>query len=108
MASSRSPRRCKSLYWVVSGSSSGNGLVWNFGGVEEQALRHPQEKRRVLRAGTFGTFVNPLYEDHKGNLWVASETGLWRWAPGSPVRYAFPNGVVQVTALAEDDSGILL
>jgi ligand-binding sensor domain-containing protein len=34
-------------------------------------------------SGTFGTLVSPLYQDHKGNLWVASQTGLWRWTPGS-------------------------
>ncbi len=59
-------------------------------------------------SGTFGNFVNALYKDHKGNLWVGGGTGLWRWAPGSPVRYAFPRGVTSVLALAEDDAGILL
>ncbi len=59
-------------------------------------------------AGTFGVFVNPLYEDHKGNLWVTSATGLWRWAPGSPERYAFPHGLTAVAAAAEDDSGTLV
>src|ERR1700751_2722857 len=59
-------------------------------------------------SGTFGNFVNPLYEDHKGNLWVTSATGLWRWAPGPPERYAFSGAVKQVIAIAEDDSGVLL
>jgi len=59
-------------------------------------------------AGTFGNFVSPLYQDHKGNLWVSGPTGLWRWAPGPPERYAFPNGVTQVIAVVEDDSGDLL
>ena len=38
-------------------------------------------------AGTFGNFVGALYQDHKGNLWVASGTGLWRWAPGPARRW---------------------
>jgi ligand-binding sensor domain-containing protein len=59
-------------------------------------------------AGTFGTFVSPLYEDHKGNLWVAGQNGLWRWTPGSPERYAFPRGVTSVSAVTEDDAGTLL
>ena len=50
----------------------------------------------------------PLHEDHKGNLWVTSATGPWRWAPGPPTRYALPLGVRFVTALADDDSGRLL
>jgi ligand-binding sensor domain-containing protein len=59
-------------------------------------------------AGTFGTFVFPLYEDHKGNIWVTSAMGLWRWASGPPTRYELPRGVEFVTALADDDSGRLL
>src|SRR5262249_2708865 len=42
------------------------------------AIRHG--KVECYGAGTFGTLVNPLYQDHKGNLWVAGQTGLWRWA----------------------------
>ena len=59
-------------------------------------------------AGTFGDFVNPLYQDHNGNLWLNSQTGLWRWAPGTPERYAYPPGITAASALAEDDSGLLL
>jgi len=29
-------------------------------------------------AGSFGPFVVPSYEDHKGNLWLNSATGVWR------------------------------
>src|SRR5215510_3610144 len=35
-------------------------------------------------AGTLGNLVDPLYEDHKGNLWVTTQNGLCRWAPGPP------------------------
>ncbi|HKF01109.1 MAG TPA: two-component regulator propeller domain-containing protein, partial [Candidatus Sulfotelmatobacter sp.] len=59
-------------------------------------------------AGSFGPFVNPLYEDQKGNLWLNSASGVWRWAPGSPERYALPPGVIATNTLAEDDSGTLL
>jgi len=58
-------------------------------------------------AGTFGNFVSPLYQDHGGNLWASSSTGLWRWVPGPPKRYELPNSVTSY-ALAEDDSGALL
>jgi len=59
-------------------------------------------------AGAFGTFAVPLHNDHKGNLWVSSQTGLWRWAPGSPERYAFPHASTLVTGVSEDEFGALL
>jgi signal transduction histidine kinase/ligand-binding sensor domain-containing protein len=67
------------------------------------------ERIECYGAGTFGAFAYPLYEDHKGNLWVNSETGLWRWAPGPPERYGFPRGVTAVMAMTQpEDSGTLL
>jgi len=66
------------------------------------------EKIECYGAGTFGVWASPIYEDHKGNLWINSQTGLWRWAPGPPERYEFPSGVTSVIAQAEDDSGTLL
>src|SRR5262252_3026752 len=59
-------------------------------------------------AGSFGPFVSLAYEDHKGNLWLNSAAGVWRWAPGPPERYALPPGVIATNTLAEDDSGTLL
>src|SRR5580700_6446394 len=38
--------------------------------------------------GAFGTFVWSLGEDSSGTLWAGAESGLWRWKPGSPKRYA--------------------
>ncbi len=57
--------------------------------------------------GSFGISVSALYEDHKGNLWVSAQTGLWRWAPGPPEHYGLPEGV-QADELLEDDNGVLL
>ena len=59
-------------------------------------------------SGTFGNFVKPLYQDHKGNLWVSDSTGLWHWAPGPPERYPLPSGVTQIIAAVEDETGNLL
>jgi signal transduction histidine kinase/ligand-binding sensor domain-containing protein len=36
-----------------------------------------------------GNGVFSLLED-RGTLWVGAATGLWRWAPGNPTRYATP------------------
>ena len=57
--------------------------------------------------GSFGVSVSALYEDHKGNLWVSAQTGLWRWAPGPSEHYELPEGV-QADELLEDDNGALL
>ena len=32
--------------------------------------------------GEFGVRASSVYEDRAGNLWVGSETALWRWKPG--------------------------
>ena len=59
-------------------------------------------------AGSFGWSVPALYQDHEGNLWASAQTGLWRWAPGSPQHYQFPGGRVEARALIEGDNGALL
>ena len=58
-------------------------------------------------AGTFGSVVIALNEDHRHNLWVSAQTGLWRCAPGPPQRYAFPRGVYEANSLIEDNAGTL-
>jgi len=57
--------------------------------------------------GSFGSAVSALYEDHKGNLWVSAQTGLWRWAPGPAEHYRMPESV-QADELLEGDNGTLL
>jgi len=65
-------------------------------------------KTQCYGAGSFGNSVIALYEDHKGNLWVSAQTGVWRWAPGPPEHFRLPGGKVEATALIEGDSGELL
>ena len=59
-------------------------------------------------AGSFGRSIPALYSDHKGNLWVSSEAGLWRWKPGPPEHYNVPGEGVKAHELLEDDKGALL
>ena len=54
-------------------------------------------KTHCYGAGSFGESISALYEDHKGNLWAAAQTGLWRWAPGTPEHYPFPGGTLSPT-----------
>ena len=58
--------------------------------------------------GTFGGWVESLCEDHAGNLWAATGTGLWRWNPGPPRRYAIPDLTSNAESLIESNAGTLL
>jgi signal transduction histidine kinase/ligand-binding sensor domain-containing protein len=56
--------------------------------------------------GAFGTFVWSLSEDNSGALWVGADSGVWRWKPGPPRRYAMPG--MRVGDLTTSDDGRLL
>jgi ligand-binding sensor domain-containing protein len=56
--------------------------------------------------GRFGEFVWSLHEDQMGALWVGADSGVWKWAPGSPRRYPIPG--VRVGDLSASDDGRLL
>jgi signal transduction histidine kinase/ligand-binding sensor domain-containing protein len=55
--------------------------------------------------GRFGNAVLSLIEE-RGTLWVGAATGLWRWAPGEPARFATPDR--NSTDLLKIDGGPLL
>ena len=59
-------------------------------------------------SGTLGEGVFCLYKDSKGQLWAGAWNGLWRWAPGHPQQYTYGRQLIEITSLAEDDSGVLL
>src|SRR5271157_4817538 len=52
--------------------------------------------------GVFGSFVWSLGEDSSGTLWAGAESGLWRWKPGPPKRYATPEARVGDMAVSGD------
>ena len=56
--------------------------------------------------GAFGSFVWSLGEDSSGTLWAGAESGLWRWKPGPPRRYATPG--MRIGDLSKADDGRLL
>lgn len=56
--------------------------------------------------GVFGFFVQGLYEDSSGALWAGAESGLWRWKPGPPSRFATPG--MQIRDLSKTDDGRVL
>ena len=58
---------------------------------------------------TPGNGVLGIYEDRKGNLWVGTLSGLWRWKPGPPKFYPLPGEPGGISNIAEDnDGGILI
>ncbi|HYY29334.1 MAG TPA: two-component regulator propeller domain-containing protein, partial [Chthoniobacterales bacterium] len=56
--------------------------------------------------GAFGSLVWSLSEDSSGTLWAGAESGLWRWRPGPPKRYAI--GDVRIDDLSKGEDGRLL
>ena len=58
--------------------------------------------------GSLGRAVMDLFEDSKGNLWVGTDSGLWRWKPGPGTFYPLPGESNGVRALGEDFDGTLL
>jgi len=67
-----------------------DGTVWagSFGGPTGKLCAFRGEQTTCYGDdGQLGGSVASVYEDDEGSLWVASGTGLWRWAPGAPRRY---------------------
>ncbi len=88
------------------------GTVWAGG-----ATLTPPGKLCAIRNGnvkcyggdnTLGNGVIGLYEDRKGNLWVGTLAGLWRWKPGPPKFYPLPGEPTGISNIAEDNDGALL
>jgi ligand-binding sensor domain-containing protein len=47
--------------------------------------------------GLFGSFVWSLGEDGSGSLWAGADSGLWRWNPGHPKRFAASGRLADLT-----------
>ena len=81
--------------FVTSLLEDHEGTVW--AGLLVYPVESPVGRLCAIRAGTvhcygqdgaLGSFVWSLVEDSTGTLWAGAESGLWRWKPGPPKRYA--------------------
>jgi signal transduction histidine kinase/ligand-binding sensor domain-containing protein len=59
--------------------------------------------------GSFGKWIEYLFEDGQKNVWAASETGLWKLKPGPPKQYSTPSPIMSTKqTLVEGSQGVLL
>jgi ligand-binding sensor domain-containing protein len=58
-------------------------------------------------ADASGQGVYGLHQDRKGNLWVGTGAGVWRWNPGPPQFYSLPE-LDGIQGMADGDDGSLL
>ncbi|HMD98431.1 MAG TPA: two-component regulator propeller domain-containing protein [Terriglobia bacterium] len=88
------------------------GTVWSSAGWEDPASQLCAiESSRVQcygNDGSLGKGVSSLYDDRDGKLWVAAETGLWRWRPGPPKLYPVRDSHGLIHSLIGDDNGTIL
>ena len=58
--------------------------------------------------GALGIGAWPVNEDGRGNLWVLSPTGLWRWDPRPAQSYNLPEKGVSIDSITEDNGSYIL
>jgi len=84
------------------------GTVWAGGTIIPSGRVCAIRRGNVTCDGDFGRWVTSLYESG-GYVWVAADTGLWRWAPDTPRLYRMQDPVTSIPqALADDGTGGLL
>lgn len=90
---------------VVSFSEEPDGTVWAGlqGNPTGRLCRIRSGKTQCYgQDGLVGKGVLSLFQDSSGSLWAGAVTGLWRWQPGSPIRFSMPNPEIRDLNLAED------
>jgi signal transduction histidine kinase/ligand-binding sensor domain-containing protein len=88
-----------------------DGTVWAGGGDSSGRLCEVNGGKLKCYGedGSLGHWVNSLYEDKAGNLWVGCMglKGLWRWKPGPPKFYPMADPQY-ITDLNQSEDGSLL
>src|ERR1700730_1391506 len=82
------------------------GTVWAGGQAAaprgELCAIHSGSVQCYGKDGSFGRYVESVYEDRARNLWVGASRGLWGWKPDPPQLYPMPD---RVQSLLEGDDG---
>jgi signal transduction histidine kinase/ligand-binding sensor domain-containing protein len=86
------------VIWAGARPAVGSGKLCE---IRESGIRCSE--RSEVGRGVFG-----LYEDRKGNLWVGTLEGVWRWKPGPPQFYPVPNQSDGIQDMVEDEDGSVL
>src|SRR5262245_56718791 len=86
------------------------GSIWVTRGATSWTLCRVQKTRVTCYGedGSAGADAIGLYEDRKGQLWVGTLTGLWKWQPGPPVFSPLAGEINGIRGLSESDDGSLL
>jgi signal transduction histidine kinase/ligand-binding sensor domain-containing protein len=96
-------------YPELAGEAVGSLVEDSLGTVWAGTIAIPNGRLCAIRAvvqcttqdGRFGNGIFSLFDD-RGTLWLAAATGLWRWTPGNPTRYATPlSSVKDVLGVSE-------
>lgn len=96
-------------YPEVAGEAVGSLVEDSLGTVWVGTIAIPHGRLCAIRDGVrcsthdgrFGNSVVSLFDD-RGALWLAAQTGLWRWTAANPTRYATPISSVKEVLGASD------
>ena len=92
---------------VVSLAMDNGGAVW-VGTSSDRIVRISGEKQETLKTGLATAYINALFEDSRGTMWVAtSPTGLLRFRDGRFEQLDKRNGLPSnaIHGIAEDREG---
>ena len=94
--------------FVTSLLEDHDGTIWAglFGESGRLCSVRAGQARCAAPEGGFGGYVWSLGEDSSGTLWAGAESGVWRWRPGTPRRFAIPG--TRVGDLSTRDDGQIL
>src|SRR5215469_3586436 len=84
------------------------GSVWAGAGGFPNGKLCEIQRSGVRCASNIGLGVQGLHEDAKGNLWVGSLKGIWRWKPGPLKFYPVPDVPNGIQSMVDGEDATLL
>lgn len=93
------------VFTMVEGT---NGTVWVARSRPGRICRIEPSAIQCVGEGKLGAVVESMLHDSRGNLWLGTQTGLWKWTPGEPQQFVIPGEVDPPSALVEGDDGSVI